>query len=317
MTGSTALYKADIASHRRVCRRVVPSSVLEIGESGFISIPDRILSYSCTIPSATNASKLAAPSSCHTLLVKWIIRVSLLRRISAVKGIAIIRIQLQTLCKTLGQIRVRDEPATEDDEVGIARLELGRRVVTVEAARCDEFDATFCEDLAELDERVATLGFHGRFGFDAFATRVGVCGEGVHFGLFIEDFVEAGLDPEAVLEIITWFLFVEGLHMYVCRPHILRQRRDLVAQVLPVLVRIAVLGALEVIVWTKTDTNTVGANGFRALLDNFKRKAGATFDGSTILIRPLVHIVVEESPLRQNQLHALSWLLLPMPWRYL
>jgi hypothetical protein len=157
------------------------------------------------MPSATNASKLTALalSSCHTLLIKRIIRVPLLWRIGTIKGIAIICIEVQTLCKTPRQIRVRNEPAAKDDEVGIARLELGRCVVTVEASRCDEFDAAFCEDFAELDKRVAALGFHGGFGFDAFTTGVGVCGKCVHFGLFVENFVEAGFNPEVVLETVT------------------------------------------------------------------------------------------------------------------
>jgi hypothetical protein len=88
-----------------------------------------------------NASKLCTRSSSDVLPIERVICVSL--RVAAVKGAAVICIELQALRQPLREVRVRDEPATEDDQVCIARLELGHSVVTVEATGSDKLDATF------------------------------------------------------------------------------------------------------------------------------------------------------------------------------
>ena len=150
-----------------------------------------------------------------------IICVPLLRRISAVEGVAIVLVQLQALGEAFGKIGVGNEPATEDDEIGIARLNLGRGIVAIEAAGGNELNAAFSKNLAESGEAVASFGFYGGFGFDACTAGVG--GQGVHLGLFVEDFVEARLDPVCLLIEVDVKENMVDLHVDVCRSHILRQ----------------------------------------------------------------------------------------------
>ena len=134
-------------------------------------------------------------SSRSSLPIEGIIHISLGRRIRTIEGIAIVLVQLQTLGQPLRQVWVRNEPAPKDDEVSIARLDFGRRVVPVESTGGDELDAALLQDLAELDERIALAGLRGGFGFDAFGAPGGVGGESVQFGLLVENFVEAWFDP--------------------------------------------------------------------------------------------------------------------------
>jgi hypothetical protein len=82
--------------------------------------------------------------------------------------------------------------------------------------------------------------------------------------------------------------------VHICGSDVLRQRRNFLTQELPVLVWIAILGALEVVVWTESDADAIGANGFGTLLDNLEREAAASLDRSAVLIRSLVDVVVEE-----------------------
>jgi hypothetical protein len=84
---------------------------------------------------------------------------------------------------------------TEDDEVGIASVELRYSVVAVEVASSDETNVAFGENFAESAE-VVGLRLDGELHFDAFFRVGGVGGERVKLGLLVEDFVEAGLNPE-------------------------------------------------------------------------------------------------------------------------
>lgn len=122
-------------------------------------------------------------SRLHSLLKCRVIRVALLRRVCAVKGVSVVGIQRETLCQPLGQIRVGDEMPAVNDQIRIAGIKLGHGVVTCETACCDELYAALGEDLAEVVERVV-LGFDGRFGLDAVFGRC-VGREGVELLLLI------------------------------------------------------------------------------------------------------------------------------------
>lgn len=138
------------------------------------------------------------PLSRRRLLVERVVGVALLRRIRAVEGRTVVRVQLQTLCQSLGQIGVGDKVTAEDDEVCFASVKLGDGVVAAEVAGSNEADIALGKYLAEARE-VVGLGLDGDLGFDAFAWVGGVGGEGVELGLLVEDFVKAGLDPDSAL----------------------------------------------------------------------------------------------------------------------
>ena len=110
---------------------------------------------------------LCARSSSDILPIERIICVS--SCVATIEGAAVICIQLQTLRQPLREIRVRNEPATEDDQICIARLELGHSVITVEATSSDEIDAALFQDIAEVDETVA-LNLGSCFRLDTLAT---------------------------------------------------------------------------------------------------------------------------------------------------
>lgn len=117
--------------------------------------------------------------------------------IATVKGTAIILVQLKTLSQPLGEIWVRDEPATKDDKICIARLKLGCCIVTVEATGCDKFHIAFLQDVAKVGKTVA-LDLDCSFGLNTLAAGRSVCRQRIHLGLLVKHFVEAWLDPRIV-----------------------------------------------------------------------------------------------------------------------
>jgi hypothetical protein len=69
---------------------------------------------------------------------------------------------------------------------------------------------------------------------------------------------------------------------------------NLLAEVQPVCVGVAVLGVLEVVEGAESDTDTVGADGIGHGLDHLQGEAASVFYRTAILICASVDVVVEE-----------------------
>jgi hypothetical protein len=89
--------------------------------------------------------------------VERVVIIPLLRRISTIKRLTIILVQLQPLPQTLRQIRIGDKVTSEDDAIGLTGLDLDGGIVAVEVSRGEEGYAGGAEDVAEDVEGVLLL----------------------------------------------------------------------------------------------------------------------------------------------------------------
>lgn len=123
---------------------------------------------------------------------KWIIVISLLRRISSVKRRPIIRVQRPPIAQSVNQVRVCDIMPSHGDNISLSALELRYHVVAVEVPTSQEGDSCWLKDFAEDVEGI------GLFGLSHSAVRVAVrvaVSERSQFLLLVEHLIEAGFNP--------------------------------------------------------------------------------------------------------------------------
>jgi hypothetical protein len=82
--------------------------------------------------------------------------------------------------------------------------------------------------------------------------------------------------------------------MHVCGSLVLGQRSDPLAEVLPVLVRVAILGILKIVVGRQPYADTFATNCLGTFLDHFQWKADPILYRSAIVVGSRIDIVVEK-----------------------
>lgn len=127
---------------------------------------------------------------------KRVIVVSLLRRVSSVKGRSVIRVERPSVSESLNQVRVGDVVSSHSHDISFLPLELRDCVIPVEVSAGQEQNSRRLENLAEDVERVNPLTLLCHF-------RRGAIGERGKLLLLVEHLIEARLNP---IEVLVMFL---------------------------------------------------------------------------------------------------------------
>lgn len=157
-------------------------------------------------------------------MVKRVIVVSLLWRISSVEGSSIIMIQRPPIAQPGNKVRVSNVVPSHGDNIGLLVLDLRQRVVAVEISAGQECNSGGLENFAEDIEGVGLLAL------SRCALWIAIHERGQLF-LLVEHLVEARLDPAYSLVFLFSPLPTGDLHMNIDRSLGLRQLGDTLAQV--------------------------------------------------------------------------------------